>query len=168
MTFDLDSRRSRAHHAPVGHSTAGSFAPGRIEPRLAAGLANHTRWHVNQGTRDPRCGHCAAGRSSPTAPTRRAVSYELAARLPDLRDGAGELIAAVELPCAARPDDWSGRAPIETRRRSARICGGCPALASCDELLIALGDAARGVMAGRVLPTPGQRREAPALSSSKT
>jgi len=109
------------------------------------------------------CEHCVAARAS-----RRSNSYDMLgeARLPPLVDAAGELVPATELPCACAPDAWSASAPIEVRRRSARICAGCVALASCERIQVALGDDARGVMAGLVLSTPGQRREAPTLSST--
>jgi len=76
-------------------------------------------------------------------------SYDvLAGRLPALVDETGEPIAATELPCAIEPDNWSASAPIDVRRRSARRCGFCPALASCERIRVALGPAARGVLAG--------------------
>jgi len=78
------------------------------------------------------------------------ASFELhhAGRLPALVDDAGEPVAATELPCCVEPDNWTADAPIETRRRSARRCAYCPALTSCEQIRVALGDDARGVLAG--------------------
>jgi hypothetical protein len=97
----------------VGHSTPCTRNP---TP------GNHALWHRDQSMFDPGCVHCEAARSS----TRQAHSYEIPIRLPALRDEDGDQVAATELPCAARPDDWSARAPIETRRQSARIYRCCP------------------------------------------
>ena len=119
-------------------------------------------WH--RDVYEAACGWCRQARARP----RQAHSYDMPNRLPALVDADGELVPATELPCAIEPDNWAASAPIETRRRSARICGVCPALASCDEMRVSLGDAGRGVLAGVVIPSPGQHHEARALSSSKT
>jgi hypothetical protein len=80
------------------------------------------------------------------------ASYELRARLPELVDELGDPIAGHVLPCSQRPADWTSDAPAETRQRSARTCRcACPVLAQCDEMRVALGRDAHGVLAGIVL-----------------
>jgi hypothetical protein len=91
---------------------------------------------------------------------RKAIIYTLTIiDLPPLTAPGGR---PVTVPCTIYPFAWDEDAPVNVRRNAAHICRTqCEALQACTARLLALGPAARGVMAGRIVTGRGDLMDPP-------